>query len=424
MVLNEHFWGLALLIDCSSLLLTYMIVMGARLKFTITRSLIYIAVFVTSVTLIVFPINDNNIRDIIGIVFLMPVVFLLAGSKKKWMALFLPNLVALSVAQTIFIPTLSFAKVIMGKNGYSAFVSIVVFILLSVAYYFIHPIQGAEHEYSVGQIIFLNIISVCLFILLGEIQRFFNTNTTYIGIGASKLIHNAMLGACVLLCILAFYLSVIKGRLDDAKRIAEENEFLLRMQSEQMDTVIKSEEKLHAFKHDLIAHLNALSGFAEEGDVSKVKDYCDNLLTDTASFARVAYTGNPALDGVLNQLKGMANDSDVDLDIRMTVPKEKKISDYDLCIITFNIIKNAIEANRGGGKVEIKSWPFNENLCIISSNTTTHSLEYKNGVLLSTKREYKAPGYGMRNIQAVIDKYDGDFQIKMDGDLVKVEALV
>ena len=48
----------------------------------------------------------------------------------------------------------------------------------------------------------------------------------------------------------------------------------------------------------------------------------------------------------------------------------------------------------------------------------------KKGILLSTKREYKAPGYGMRNIQAVVDKYDGDFKITSDGNLVKVEAVV
>jgi len=77
-----------------------------------------------------------------------------------------------------------------------------------------------------------------------------------------------------------------------------------------------------------------------------------------------------------------------------------------------------------GGKVEIKTWPFNENVCIFSSNTTTHPLNYKKGVLISTKRDGKTPGYGMRNIEAVVEKYDGDFQIKEDGGLVKIEAMV
>ena len=423
MIVNELFWGISLLMDCISILYIYMIVMGAKLKYTLEKTMLFLCIVVVIITLSICQI-DIELREVLALVSYIPCVFLLEGSKKKWIALFLPNIITLSVVQTIFLAIFSFSDGWMENIAFRALIGVAVVIGLSIVYYFLHSLQGAEYEYSFGQIVFLNLISLCLFVLLGEIQRFFNDKTTYIGTEANGLIHNAMLVACILLCILAFYLSVIKRRLDDAKRIAEENEFLLRMQSEQMDTVIKSEEKLHAFKHDLIAHLNALSGYADEGDVAKVKDYCANLLADTTSFVRVAYTGNPALDGVLQQLKGMANDKDVELDIRMTVPKEKKISDYDLCILTSNIIKNAIEANDSGGKVEIKTWPFNENLCILSSNTTTHPLEYKNGVLLSTKRGYKAPGYGMRNIQAVIDKYDGDFQIRMEDDLVKVEALV
>ena len=424
MIMNELFLGISLLMDCISILLIYMIVMGAKLKYPIYKTLIVLCTVVAIVTLVICPI-DIELREVLALVSYIPCVFLLEGSKKKWISLFLPNIITLSVVQTIFLAVFSFSNGRIENNVYRAFIGVIVVIGLAVAYYFVRSLQGAEYEYSYGQIIFLNLISLCLFVLLGEIQRFFDDKTTmFMNRETSGLIHNAMLVACILLCILAFYLSVIKRRLDDAKRIAEENEFLLRMQSEQMDTVIKSEEKLHAFKHDLITHLNALSAFADEGDVAKVKDYCGSLLADTRSFARVAYTGNPALDGVLQQLKGMANDKGVELDIRMTVPKEKKISDYDLCILTSNIVKNAIEANESGGKVEIKTWPFNENLCILSSNTTTHPLEYRKGVLLSTKRQYKAPGYGMRNIQAVIDKYDGDFQIKMEGDLVKVEALV
>ncbi len=158
--------------------------------------------------------------------------------------------------------------------------------------------------------------------------------------------------------------------------------------------------------------------------MDKVKEYCDMLLGSTCSFKKVSYTGNAAIDGVLWRYKDMAEERGVDLDIKMVVPREKKISDYDLCILISNILKNAIEANEHGGHVEIATWPFNDSLCIIQSNTSDYPLEYRRGHLVSRKRNLKSRGFGMLNIQAVIDKYDGSFDIKNEDELIKVEIVV
>ena len=107
----------------------------------------------------------------------------------------------------------------------------------------------------------------------------------------------------------------------------------------------------------------------------------------------------------------------------MVVPREKAISDYDLCILISNILKNALEANENGGHIEIATWPFNQNLCILQSNTTDYPLNYEGGRLVSRKKE-RDHGFGMRNIQMIIDKYDGSFEIKEEDGLIKVEALV
>lgn len=421
----EMVWGINLFVDFLCVTCIYMVIMSAQLKYNKVKSAIVSIVIVAILTVLTYNMGADS-RDSLVFIFCVLVIFIFSGSKLKWLSLYLPSIIILSVIHTLIMAVLSATIGWSNSRLMSMACGWISFGLIGICY-ILNEMYGPKrtYDYSITQTIILNVGAVCLMFLIGEVQSFLNGERSFLyRSGANTVFHNAMLGSSILLCILVFYMGVIKRRLDDAKKNAEENEFLLKMQQEQMDTVIKSEEKLHAFKHDLIAHLNALSGFAAEGDLTKVKDYCETLLSDTSSFRRVSYTGNPALDGVLGQLKGLADEKGVELDIKMTVPKEKKISDYDLCILVSNIIKNAIEANNSGGKVDIKSWPFNENLCIMSSNTTTHPLEYKKGVLLSTKRDYKTPGYGMRNINAVIDKYDGDFQIRAEGDIIKVEALV
>ncbi len=423
-IIDVILFALELFTDYMSCLLIYVILIGTKFRYSERKLVIAILSMTVIAAAVLYPIDAES-RELIKIISYILCIFFINVNRLISLAFFIPVLVVLSVFQTILITLMVFT--IGWKIDYFHTISlgIILLCLLSLLYEKIRSNKEIVYTYSFFQLLTLNFGAVSVFFVIAEVQSYFNNNNLVNSFNTrNTIIHNAMLFTCILVCVILYYVGIIKQKLDYARKKADENEYLIQVQNEQIKAVITSEEKLRAFKHDLIAHLNALNGFASEGDIVKVKDYCDALLLDTASFRSVSYTGNPALDGVLGQLKGLADEKGVELDIKMTVPKEKKISDYDLCILVSNIIKNAIEANNSGGKVDIKAWPFNENLCIISSNTTEHPLEYKKGVLLSTKRDYKSPGYGMRNIQAVIDKYDGDFQIKSDGDLVKVEALV
>ena len=258
-----------------------------------------------------------------------------------------------------------------------------------------------------------------MLVLIGQLQLYLAGNTLLDNNKSYNIVfHNTLIGICILLCGIIAYLGIIQRRIDETRRMANEKEFLLKVEREQ------SEEKLRTFKHDLNAHLNALASYADDEDITRIKDYLSELIENNNSFNRVSFTGNTAVDGILNQLKSVADENGIELSINMTLQKEKNITDYDLCILISNILKNAIEASGAGGKVEINSWPCGDKICINSSNTSTHSLYYKKGVLLSTKRDCKEPGYGMRNIEAIIEKYDGDFQIREDSGIVNVEAMV
>lgn len=420
MILDEVCFGIGIFEDLVAQILIMCILLGAKIKYSIRRTLGIIFCISVVEMIVLYPMEN---RDAFMIIMLLVSTFFVASSMRQSLLILLPSVICLSIIQTTIY---AIGYILVGwENTYANSVLSSLLTLLLVLYVYRSHKIIIKNNYSLGQLLLFNIVSIALSVLIAEVQSFFTRDNSLLKKdGFSAMMHNSILVLCIVLCVLAFYLGVIQRKLNEAKQIAKEKEFLLNAEREHMETVIRSEERLHAFKHDLIAHLNALSSYAEEGNVEKVKDYCENLLENSSTFKRVSYTGNPAVDGVLGQLKSMADERGVELDIKMTLQKEKKITDYDLCILISNILKNAIEANNPGGKVEIKTWPFNENVCIFSSNTTTHPLNYKKGVLISTKRDGKTPGYGMRNIEAVVEKYDGDFQIKEDGGLVKIEAMV
>ncbi|SDH87106.1 Sensor histidine kinase YesM [Pseudobutyrivibrio sp. 49] len=409
--------------DYVSVFLVYLVIMGAKPRIDRSRTLFGILAIITAENLLAIPF-DKSLQSLIFLVVSVSNVFFLKGGAKKWIPLFLPTYTITSVIQTVFL--VIYSHFLGWQENYMAYTAAVfpVAVVLVICYQS-NMSRGKQDEvsYNIWQLFFMNFSCIFLWFILNVVQEYFKYGSSQVIERASAL-GNVLLVTCILFCLFVLYLGLLERKAKETQRAASERKFLLEVQQEQIDTIIKSEERLHAFKHDLVAHLNALSALAAEGNIEKVSEYCDNLLKDTQSFRRVSYTGNPAIDGVLGQMKALADERGTDLEIQMVVPKEKNIGDYDLCILISNILKNAIEANANGGKISIQSWPFNDNLCIISSNTSDHPLEYENGKLISSKRANKVHGYGMRNIQAVVDKYDGDFQIRSEDDLIIVEAMV
>jgi sensor histidine kinase YesM len=409
--------------DYISVFLVYLVIMGAKPRFDRTKTLFGILGIVIAENLIILPF-DKSVQSLIYVFLAVTNVFFLKGGFKRWISLFLPTYTITSVIQTVFL--VLYCQILGWKDNYMAYTaSIFPVAVVLVICYQTNMSRGKQDEvsYNMLQLIVMNLSCIFLWILLSVVQDYFKYGKSELIEYASAL-GNVLLVTCILFCLFVLYLGLLERKAKETQRSASERKFLLDVQQEQIDTIIKSEERLHAFKHDLVAHLNALSALAAEGNIEKVSEYCNNLLSDTQSFRRVSYTGNPAIDGVLGQMKAMADEKGIELEIQMVVPKEKNIGDYDLCILISNILKNAIEANSNGGKISIQSWPFNDNLCIISSNTSDRPLEYENGKLISSKRANRVQGFGMRNIQAVVDKYDGDFQIRSEDDLIIVEAMV
>lgn len=408
-----------------SILLVYKGVCGARLKYS------YASIFASTVGIVICETVITLNVNMIGWAFLLPFLSILnlcyfTEDKKKWLSLYIPLYIFVIVLRTISFSVYCYIFKIDGvKTDFdSMMIGFPVVLILAILCFINKPILDAE-GYSRKQYVMLYLESLGMFLMLSFAQVFLLDGSavarTHKEVG--KALYVAVLISCFLLCLISLYVGFLEKHARESRDKMEQQNFLMEMQQEQIETIEKSEKEMRAFKHDLIAHLNALSALVEEGNMNKVKKYCDRLIGDTSSFKKVSYTGNAAIDGVLGRLKELADEKNIQLIIKMVVPREKIVSDYDLCIILSNILKNAIEANDHGGRIEIYTWPFNNNLCIMQSNTTDRPLQYVRGELVSHKKG-KGHGFGMGNVRTIVDKYNGSFDIKNEDGIVKVEVLV
>lgn len=253
------------------------------------------------------------------------------------------------------------------------------------------------------------ILSVCV---MGLSQRISSGNS--MTLYKLNLYGLAMTGVCMLCLVYALWNGIIMhNKQEQEYRIEQLNTFIC-LQERQFDTIIKSDEKLRAYRHDMQAHLLALQAMCHDKHQPELAEYIRKNITESEIFHTISYTGNVAIDAILQNLREEAEKRGITVDYQCRTAKNNPVSLYDLCTILSNLLDNAIEANQnvtGEKKISLKIYSINEKLCITVTNTTSHTAVIKDGVLLTDKNE-KYHGIGSRNVKKVINSYNRSIEYK------------
>lgn len=93
------------------------------------------------------------------------------------------------------------------------------------------------------------------------------------------------------------------------------------------------------------------------------------------------------------------------------------MDDVDLCILLGNLLDNCIEAVEKVNNrfIELIIDKNNDVVFINLRNTfDLNSLKYENGEYISSKTDGKNHGIGMKNIENIINKYNGNIVIDIN----------
>ena len=104
---------------------------------------------------------------------------------------------------------------------------------------------------------------------------------------------------------------------------------------------------------------------------------------------------------------------------------------FDLSIILNNALANAVEAAKGGesapaGYVRITS-ALRENVYIIEvENSFDHPIvrNRESDLPVSTKEDKVFHGFGLRNIRQVAQKYHGDMEVQVQGQVFRLSVMM
>lgn len=193
---------------------------------------------------------------------------------------------------------------------------------------------------------------------------------------------------------------------------------LIETQSEQQRKyflqLLKKEDETRCFRHDIINDLLELQNYCIRQDYDKLESYLESTLGTIKNISNGSYdVGNDIVNTVLNYyLQPMKENYEVEVDGYMG--EVVSIEQRDLCAVSANLIKNAVEElkRQGHGQVTFGINQGTQYLFIKVENTFEGKLNLgKDGLPETTKKDQRKHGIGLQNVKRIVQKYYGKYSI-------------
>ena len=176
-------------------------------------------------------------------------------------------------------------------------------------------------------------------------------------------------------------------------------------------------KSIHDYKNNIIA----LTQLAEEKNIDEIKAYLKEESKLLNSHMFYIKTGNSVADAIINTKYYKAKNKGIVFSVNAALEEKISLSSVDLATILGNLLDNAIEAceNENNPYVEINISKKKCFLIIMISNKFTG--DFSN---MTKKGNGLFHGIGLKSVNRIVKKYDGQFNITRDNDMIITKILI
>lgn len=177
----------------------------------------------------------------------------------------------------------------------------------------------------------------------------------------------------------------------------------------------KSYDMNKALSHDLKNHITLIYTMLQENQVNNAMKYIQDIYHKIGTFKAVKTDReilNYIIDSKLFNTKGLNIRYVIDINDNLDF-----MDNIDLCILLGNLLDNCIEAvEKVNNRFIELIIDKNKDVVFINLRNTFDSsrLKYENGEYITNKSDGKNHGIGMKNIESIINKYNGNIVIDID----------
>lgn len=235
-------------------------------------------------------------------------------------------------------------------------------------------------------------------------------------------------GFCII-CLINIFSLVMYDQLNNMVQQQIENKALeqrILMYQNQFKVIQTSQTNMRSLRHDLHSHLILIEKYIRLNHLDVAIQYIESITQVYKNQKEYVSTGNEEVDCVLNYLLEHAKQIGSEIQTTVEVPKETFMPALDLNILISNLLTNAIEAIQKSNEKHLNvSIKYDRNILYISIYNTFQGKLYKTNRFYATTKKNKAlHGYGFKNIQSIIEKYDGDSSFRTENNIFKADIIL
>lgn len=204
----------------------------------------------------------------------------------------------------------------------------------------------------------------------------------------------------------------------------------VQRQTEQQyyEMAVNNMSELKEIRKNYSGQLQILYKLLEKGeDAAELKDLLDSSSQKLRATSLKRYCENSIVNAILTIKCGDAEGKNIEMDCACHVPEKIGIEAIDLCSLFANLLDNAIEACEKSANVLKKAISIHAGirggyLTVKIVNSYSQPVVKEKGKILTSKADSKNHGYGLKLIDDIVRKYEGNLQIDAEENIFTVVA--
>lgn len=208
---------------------------------------------------------------------------------------------------------------------------------------------------------------------------------------------------------------------------------IVKLKSEQAELVERDYQSLNKtysanakLYHDIHNHIEVLHRYLQQGKTADAVRYLEDLRTPVSEITQTVWTGDEAIDYLINSKIAFAEKQGVKTKVNIEYPKHTNIRSVDLTAVLGNLLDNAMEAAVTAPDelrfIEITIRRVNYMLIIKVENGFGGNIIMENDTLQTSKTDKDLHGWGLKSAYAAVNRYDGTIEITCNNHIFQAIA--
>lgn len=194
----------------------------------------------------------------------------------------------------------------------------------------------------------------------------------------------------------------------------------------QFEVMKESQSRIRALRHDMKNHVLALEGLAKGAKPDKVIEYLVSIQEFMMNPSEHIYTGNEALDSLLNYKLQRAKEELKKVETDIVLPEKMNLHSFDFNVIVGNLLDNGIAASIWTDERFLKLCIRMENgiLFLYMVNSCMGIPEGVCEIRRLSEKSLAGHGIGLANVQRIVEKYHGDMEMHCKDNHMETEIML